>query len=447
MRGARDRLRWSLGRWHGGRLHSVEEHSDRPAAVNRGEVLAPLRESHFRWYFLSRLVNLCGTTMAPIALAFAVLAVDDSPTALGLVLAAHSIPMVVFLLAGGVIADRFGRTLVIQTCNVLAGLTQLAIAALVLGGSAQVWQLVVLTAVNGTVAAISMPALAGIVPALVPRSQLQPANVLLSIMRSSMAIGGPSVAGLLVVGAGPGWALAVDGLTYLLAALLLLGARIPPRVRSAGRETVLTELREGWQVFAGTTWLWVVVLGFLVLNAVHSGAFTTLGPVLAKDSAIGEQGWGLVLSAEAAGLLVMGLVLARVRLERPLLWGMLGVGAYGLPMIVLGLTAQTAPVMVAAFVAGMGVELFSLGWNLAMQENIPEEMLSRAYSYDALGSFVAIPIGQLAFGPLAAVYGLQGTITTAGVAYVAVVGLVLLCPSVRALRRADATTNAAPASR
>ncbi|WP_253943915.1 MFS transporter [Nocardioides marmotae] len=414
--------------------------SDRPG------MLDPLRERSFRFYFLSRSVNLVGTTMAGISLVFAVLEVSDSPTALGTVLAAHSIPMAVFLLAGGVIADRFGRTRVIQACNVLAGLTQLAIAALVISGAAEIWHLVVLTALNGTVASISMPALAGIVPALVPRDQLQPANVLLSLMRSSMTILGPSVAGVLVVAVGPGWALAVDGATYLLAAALLLGARIPPRERIGEQESMLPELREGWQVFTGTRWLWVVVLGFMVLNALEQGAFNTLGPVLAKGSAIGEHGWGLILSAEAAGFLVMGLVLSRVRLQRPLLWGMLGMGLYGLPMVALGTTTETAVVIAAAFVGGMGVEVFSLGWNLAMQENIADDMLSRAYSYDALGSFVAIPVGQLAFGPLAVVFGLQQTILVAGLVYLVVVALVLTSRAVRTLPRAAApgTVGAAP---
>lgn len=410
--------------------------TERPSRASRPSTLAPLRERTFRFYFLSRAVNLVGGTMASIALAFAVLEVDDSPTALGTVLAAHSIPMVVFLLAGGVIADRFGRTQVIQAGNVAAGLTQLAVAALVLSGSAEIWHLVLLTAVGGTAAAISIPALGGVVPALVPRDQLQPANLLLSITRSALTVAGPSVAGALVVTVGPGWALLVDGCTYLLAAVLLLGARIPPRAEDGPQESMVAELRAGWQLVRSTTWLWVVVLGFLVLNALDAGAFDTLGPVLAKGSAIGEGGWGLVLSAQAVGLLVMGLVLTRVRLQRPLLWGMVGMAAYGVPMVVLGTTAETVPVMVAAFVGGMGLEVFALGWNLAMQENIPDELLSRAYSYDALGSFAAIPIGQLAVGPLAAAVGLQQTILGAGVVYLLVVVLVLTSRAVRNLPRA-----------
>ncbi len=419
---------------------------DRDAVVIRSDALAPLRERNFRWYAASRLVNMAGGTMASVALAFAVLEVSDSPSALGTVLAAISIPMVVFLLAGGVVADRFGRTLVIQASNVVAGLSQLAIAVLVLSGHARIWQLVVLAALIGTASALSFPALASVMPQLVPREQLQQANVLMSMMRGALTVIGPSVAGILVVTVGPGWALVVDGVSYLGAALLLLPVHIPRRERGTETPGMLAELREGWTVFRGTTWLWVVVASFAVLNAIHSGAITTLGPVLAKQSDIGERGWGLILSAEAIGLLLMTFVMIRVRLERPLLWGMLGVGLLGAPMLMLGLYPQTLAVMAVALLAGAGVEVFNLGWNLAMQENVPDEMLSRAYSYDALGSFVAIPVGQLLFGPLGAAFGIQRVILVGGIAYVGIALLTLASRSVRTLPRASGiSTTSAPA--
>jgi MFS family permease len=401
---------------------------------------APLRESRFRWYFLSRLVNTAGSTMAPVALAFAVLAVSDSAGALGLVLAAHSIPQVVFLLVGGVVADRFGRTLVIQSANVAAGLSQGLLAVLLLSGHAELWHFVVLSAVNGTVSAMSMPAMAGVVPALVPREQLQPANVLLSMSRSALAILGPSVSAVLVVTLGPGWALAADAATWLLAAALLAPIRLPARARSGTAPSMARELVEGWDYFRRTTWLWVVVLAFGFLNVIHAGGLDTLGPVLATQTDIGEHGWGLIMSAQAVGLFVMTLVMLRVTVRRPLLWGMVGVAFFGLPLVVMGAHPHTVPVMAASVVAGMGIELFSLGWNLAMQEHVPDDMLSRAYSYDMLGSFVAIPVGQLMFGPLAAAFGTREVLLVSGVVYLAVALLTLSSRAVRDLRRVSPTS-------
>lgn len=170
------------------------------------------------------------------------------------------------------------------------------------------------------------------------------------------------------------------------------------------------------------------------MNAIHSGAMSTLGPVIAKQT-IGEQGWGLVLSAESAGLLLMTIVLLRVRLERPLLFGMLAISLVGVPMILLGVYPHVGLVAVAMVLAGAGVEVFNLGWTLAMQENVDESMLSRASSYDALGSYVAMPIGQLAAGPLGAEFGYTEVMVVAGVVYIAICAATLGSASIRSLPR------------
>lgn len=405
---------------------------------------APLRDRRFRWYFASRAVDLLGDFMGHVALAFAVLEVSDSASALGAVLAARSIPMVAFLLIGGVLADRFGRTLIIQLSNITAGLSQLAIAALVLTETAEIWHLVAISAVAGVAASANQPALAGLLPQLAPEGALQQANVLNGLLRNIALVFSPALGGALVVGVGAGWAVGVNGVTYLAAAALLLPIRLPAKPPGAG-SSVVTDLREGWRFFRSTTWLWVVVLAFAFLNALSSGGFNTLGPAHAKETEIGVGGWSLILSAGACGLVLTSLVFLRVTLRRPLLWGMLGCAVFSSQMIALGLTTQLWVLVVAAFVAGAGIEIFGLGWELAMQENVPADMLSRVYSYDMLGSFVAIPVGQLAFGPLGAELGLQPVIFAAGLAYAAISVLALASRSVRTLDRKAPVTSTSPA--
>ena len=398
--------------------------------------LAPLREPNFRYYYLSRLVNMIGNAMASLALAFAVLEVtDDDPAAVGYVLAAHTVPMVLLLLWGGVVADRFGRVAVLQFSNIASAVSQGLIAAVVITGTAELWSLVVLSLVHGIVSGVGFPAMASMLPSVVAKEHLQPANALVSLARSGIVIIGPTLAALLVVSVGPGWALAVDATTWLVSGLLLGLVRLPAVVRRSAGGSTFTELREGWSYVRRTQWLWVVVLGFSVLNAIHAGAWFTLGPARAKET-IGEQGWGLVLSAEAVGLLLMTLVLLRVRLERPLLVGMIGIMALGLPIYMLGAHPHLLWLVLATFIAGAGTELFNMGWNLAMQEQVPDEMLSRAYSYDALGSFAAMPVGQVLFGPLAVAFGFTDVLVVSGILYVVVCGLVLLSPEVRRLARA-----------
>ncbi|MGN6131092.1 MAG: MFS transporter [Nocardioidaceae bacterium] len=397
--------------------------------------LAPLRERQFAWFYATRVVNTTGSMMVSVALAFAVLDLGHSATALGQVLAARTIPMVAFLLFGGVLADRFPRSAILQLSNLLSAATQGTVAWLVITGTADLWMLVVLEAVNGTVAAFSFPALEGMTPQLVPRAHLQQANALVSFSRGGLAVIGPSLAGLLVVTVGPGWALAADAATYLVATVLIRQVRVPPRAPGGERDSVLRQLRDGWTLFTGRTWLWVVVSAFALLNAVHSGAWFTLGPALAKET-FGAKGWGYILSAESFGLVAMTLVLVKVRIRRPLLSGMLGITAFSVPLLVLGLQPHVGLLVVAAFASGAGSELFGIGWNVAMQENVEEHLLSRAYSYDAVGSFVAMPVGQIVYGPLGEAFGYQRVLVLSGVLYAGVCLLTLSSRSVRALGRA-----------
>ena len=406
--------------------------------------LSPLGHPNFRWYFVASTVNTAGSTMAGVALAFAVLSISDSATALGVVLAASTVPTVLFLLVGGVIADRLPLTVVLRLGMLVTGATQGAVAVLVLTGVARVWMLVCLEAVNGMVLALTFPALASIMPQLVPRDLLQQANVLQSMSRGALRVLGPTISALVVVGAGAGWALAVDAATWLAAAVILLLVRLPPRKPRGEAVSTLGDLRAGWDYVRSTTWLWVVVLAFGLLNAIQSGAWSTLGPARAKET-IGAAGWGYLLSAESIGLLAMTLVMMRRRLRRPLRSGMLGIAWLGVPMAVLGWEPHLLPLVVVTFVAGAGTEVFSLGWSLAMQENVPEDMLSRAYSYDALGSFVAIPVGQLVFGPLGAALGYGGVMVASGAAYVVICLLTLCSRSVRDLRRAPLEASVATA--
>lgn len=410
---------------------------------------APLREGNFAWYFGSRFVNTAGTMMASVALTFAVLdkIAPNSTTALGQVLAARTIPMVLFLLFGGVIADRLPRTLILQVSNLASACTQGIVAWLVLTGQADLWMVLVLEAVNGTVSSVSFPAMYSLLPQLVRRDQLQPANALISLSRGSLTVLGPSISALLVVTVGAGWALAADAASWLVAAVLLLPVRIPPREPAQDAperqpSTMLAELREGWTVFRTTTWLWVIVLAFGFLNAISTGAIYTIGPQVAKET-IGKQGWGFALSAESVGLLLVTIVLLRITLQRPLLFGMLFIAVEGLPMVLLGATPQLALIIAAMFLAGIGSEVFNMGWNLAMQENIDEHMLSRASSYDALGSFVAMPVGQLLYGPLGELFGNRNVLVVSGFMFTAICLLTLTSAAVRGLPRKPAVQPAA----
>ena len=199
------------------------------ATMKVEESLGVLGDRRFAWYFTARTVSTAGSVMVPVALAFAVLHIDQSAGALAQVLGVRTLALVVFLLVGGVVADRFSRIVVLQVSHVLTGLTQAVAATLIISGHATLTQLTVIEGINGAVSAFTMPAMMGVVPLVVERSRLQQANALLSFSRSGLSIIGPAVAGLLVVGVGPGWALAVDAVTYAVAIVCLSRVGLPRR--------------------------------------------------------------------------------------------------------------------------------------------------------------------------------------------------------------------------
>lgn len=400
--------------------------------MRRPTLPPPLRSRPFRLFLTGRTLSYLGSAIAPVALAFAVLDVSDSPVALGIVLAAHSIPMAAFMLIGGVVSDRFSRSAVLTVANLGSGLSQAFAAWLLISGPEEIWSLALVQLLNGTVVAFTFPALQSAVPQLVGRDDLQQSNAMLSFTHHGAAVVGPSAGAVLVVTAGSGWALAVDAATYLACAAVMSRLRLPAPDRTDGGGTVLAELREGWGEFVSRRWVWVVVAAFAVLNMIETGIVYTLGPSVARDT-IGEGAWGLVLTASAAGFLVMTVVLMKVRLSRPLRAGMIGMAGMGVMMLALGVAPHVVVLVVAAFVGGMGMEVFGIGWTTALQEHVPGPVLSRVVSYDGFGSFVAIPVGQLLAGPMALLLGRTTFIVAGALVYLLVVLATLAVREVRDL--------------
>ena len=406
-----------------------------------GATVGTLAEREFRLLFLGRLVSFLGSAFAPVAIAFAVLQVG-SASDLGLVLAASMLPTVLFVLVGGVIADRLPRHTVLVVSNLVSGAAQGLFAVVIVSGHAQLWELIAIQAVRGVSTAFFFPAAQGIVPEVVSAGRLQEANVLLRLSRNTTSILGAAVAGIVVAAVGPAWGLAVDAASYVLAALFLARIDLPPRPR---RETpaFVRELVEGWDEFRSRTWLWVVVVAFGVLNAAQAGAFNVLGPPIAKEHLGGAASWGFILATLSAGLILGGLVALRWRPRRALLVGCLCVTLQVPPLLLLAIPAPTAAIAAAAFLEGVGIELFGIYWDTSLQQHVPREALSRVSSYDALGSWVLMPIGFAVVGPIAAIAGTRATLLGAS----ALVWLAVLAMAATGdIRRLAAAPSAAPAS-
>jgi hypothetical protein len=404
--------------------------------------LEPLRHPLFRRLVAARTITVLGNAVAPLALAFAVLDLTGSVTTLGLVVGVRSVANVAFLLLGGVIADRFPRQRVLVWSSLGSGLSQAAVATLVLTGAADVPLLLALGAVNGALVGVAFPASAAVTPQTVPAEVRRQANALLRLASNAVMMLGAVAGGALVATVGPGWGLTVDAASFLVSGALFATVRVEAAKGKTARSSVLADLRKGWREFTTRTWVWVVVLAFMVMNAAFVGGFQVLGPPVA-DRTFGRGGWGLVLASETAGMLIGGVLALRwAPPHRPVFTGTLWALGSAPLLAALGVAPYLGLLLAVGFLCGIGIEQFAVAWETSLQEQIPADRLARVYSYDMLGSLVAIPLGQITVGPIAAGFGTTATLLgTAGVTLVA--GLATAAtPSVRTVRRK--TLNATP---
>ncbi|UUZ59819.1 MFS transporter [Nocardioides sp. B-3] len=398
------------------------------------EHASPLRVANFRYFFVGEVVNTAGSSMSGIALAFAVLRIDDSATALGPVVAASTVPMVAFMLIGGALADRLPRALVLRGCNLGPGASSRAIVAtLVLTDLAEIWHLVGLSFITGTVFAVSYPAFHGMVPILLPPEERKSGFLLIDQSDALLRIGGPVLSGIPVATVGAGWALAIDAATYVVAAAFLGLVRLPFGERPERRTSVIGDFVVGWAFARQLGWVIPASCCALVFNALISGSIYVLGPVIADDT-IGSRGWGLAVSGRAVGLFVGTPVLVKITIRRPMWVIMIGFAVMSTPMLLLGTRVNTAALAVAFFIAGAAVSAPGLAWNLTVQEKVPEQMLSRIMAIDGFFSFVAMPIGQVLVGPFSAQFGIRAVELGSVALCVPVMVVALSVPAIRDLR-------------
>jgi MFS family permease len=382
-------------------------------------------------------VSMLGSAVAPIALAFGVLDLTGSKSDLGFVLAATWIPQLILILFGGVFADRLPRHLVMVGANAVSAAAQGTMAVLFLTGTAELWHLIALQVLRGAAFSFFFPASQGLVPQTVPTAELQPANVLFSMTRNGTTIVGAALGGALVAATSPGWALAFDGATYLASAVIFAVMRLPPRAASVEAPNMLRELSEGWGEFVSRRWLWTIVVAAGIGNMAWITG-NVYGPLVAKQSLGGAGPWGVIAASEAAGLLLGGILLLRYRPRRPLFVGTAALTMGAVPLLFLAEVRSTAAIAAAFLLAGLTLEIFNTTWTTVLQEQIPLEKLSRVSSYDALGSFVFIPLGLSIAGPVADAIGLTHALWLAAAVVAGSTLSALSVRDVRELRRLNA---------
>ncbi|WP_327685335.1 MFS transporter [Streptomyces sp. NBC_00467] len=389
------------------------------------------------------IVTNLGSHGALIAAAFAVLESGGDAGDVGLVAAARTLPLVLFLLIGGAVADRVPRHRVMVAANALNCVSQAAFAVLVLAGDAQLWQMMLLTALCGTGQAFFNPAAEGMLMSSVSGEQASRAFAVFRMAMHGASIGGAALGGALIAAMGPGWVLAVDAVAFAVAgglrAFLHVG-HIAPRAPGGG---LLADLRDGWKEVISRPWLWGIVAQFTVVVAVVGAAESVFGPLVAEDELGGAGPWGMALAAFGVGTLLGALLMMRWKPRRLLLAGTLCVFPLALPSAALAVPLPVPGLAAVMLLSGVAIEVFGVAWMTALHQEIPEEMLSRVCAYDWFGSVAMLPLATALAGPAESVFGRSASLWGCSALVVLVTAAVLFVPDVRHLTRRSGKVAAA----
>lgn len=407
-----------------------------PAETRRASLLR--EDARFRRYFLGAATSSVGDRITFVALPFAVLSISDSASSVAVVVAAQTLPFALLALLAGVVADRRDRRRIVLTSDLVRAATQATAAALLLAGAAEVWHLVVLAAIFGAADAYFLPATQGMLPQLVGTPRLQEAAALKGIVDSSSMVLGPVVAGLLIALLGVGGALAVDAATFVVSFACLVGVR-PDPVRRAVREgpaqTLLDGLREGFAEVRARRWLTAGLAGLSAYTLIVLPAVFVLGPVLAEREYGGAESWAVVSACFGLGSLAGNALALRWRPERPMVVVAGSLALASCQAAIFGSGLPLGAIAALEAVAGVGVALAFTIWDSSLQEQIPEDRLSRVTSYDFFLSIGLSAVGAAVAGPLAEEVGLQPVLLGMSALGVPLALLLLTVPSVRTLRR------------
>ncbi len=407
---------------------------------NLGEIRRVLGHRDFRFLWLAQSASVIGDHIVLVALALYVVSLTGSATDLGLVLAAQALPLVTLLLFGGVWADRLPRHRVMIATDLVRFALHALLAVLIFSGSVQIWELIVIEMLFGAAEAFFRPAANGLLPQTVPEPDIQQATAITTMSNNVAEFAGPALATVLVLGAGAGWAFALDAATFVVSALLL--TRVHPRERgiapaaeTAARASVWDEIREGFREVRAHAWVWATLASFCMALFCGLAPWFVLGPLVAREQ-YGHIGvYGVAEAALGFGTILGSLLGIGWRPRFPMRMAMLAILLWPLAAILFAAGVTLFAVVPATIIGGGGIALFDVWWLTALAERMPPEKLSRVTSYDWMVSLGLLPLGYAIAGPLAGSLGAVNVLLGGLVLAIVAFALGLLPRETRGLQR------------
>jgi MFS family permease len=399
-------------------------------------LLEPLQRRDFALLTAGSLVSLLGDGFFSVALAWQVYEISNLPTALSIVGVAWTLPLVVFLLLGGVFSDRYDRRWLMVGADVVRAAAIGLLGVLSVMGVLELWHVVALIAFVGLGDAFFNPASTAIVPSLLPDEQLPQANALQGLVRPLMfRLVGPAIGGFVVAVAGAGIAFLVDASTFVLSAVAigLIATRPTVEVVGHGLRQTLAEVGEGFTFVRHNPWCWATLVAAMFSLLVFIGPMQVLLPYLVKNElGLGAESLGFIYAVSGVGSIVAALLVGQLGLPRLKVTAMYLVWSVGVALIAgYGLMTALWQALLIGFLLNALFEVGQIIWVTLLQTLVPRKLLGRVSSLDWLVSTGLVPVSFALTGPVAALLGPRTTMIGAGLVGAFFMGILLFLPGVR----------------
>jgi MFS family permease len=393
-----------------------------------------LRHRNFRLFWLSQILSLSGTWMQAVAKGWLILRITNSPFALGYITFIGMLPALPAALIGGAIIDRLPKRKLILITQTGLLLQALALAALAASGQIQVWHLILLECVWGTLGAIDLPARQSFVIEMVGPDDLTNAIALNASVFNAARAFGPAIGGLLLGWVGEAGCFFINGLTFLAVIGGLLLMRIEDRAAERDRKAIGRSMIDGF----GYVLRQPLILGLLSLMAV-TGLFGTpyinLMPVFARDVlVVGERGLGFLMAAVGVGAMLGALGVANMRHGHRGRWLVTGSMIFPIMLIAFAALPQFGPALIVLVLAGTAFIMQQSLVNTLLQLIVDDRMRGRIMSLYGLLFIGVQQAGNLVAGGAAQLWGAPITVAAgAMICMVFAAGLFVRSPTIRRL--------------
>jgi MFS family permease len=394
------------------------DHRDgRTFIERRMRILTPLRHRDFRLLWTGMTVSLLGDGIFYVSLAWQAYELSNTPSALSTIGVAMTVPHIVFLLAGGVVSDRFDRRRVMIAADLMRALAVGVMGALALSGRLELWHMVVLSGVFGAGTAFFGPAFDAIVPGLVPDDELNRANSLDQLVRpAALRMLGPALGGWIVATGGPGAAFVADACTFAISISCVALMRTRRTSSEEPHASVIADIREGFGYVRSQVWLWGTFLAATLGYLIFWGPSEVLLPFVVRNDLHGTAAdLGFIFAVGGIGAMTSAVVMGNRQMPRKNMTFIYAVWtASTLAIAGYGLARFPWQAMAACFAFNALEGAGTIVWATTKGRLVPSRLLGRVSSFDWFISIALVPISYAFTGPIADVFGAKQTLVAAG---------------------------------